>query len=499
MLILALCISAETWAQTNVVDGKDISVTDPAVMLTGTLPVMTINTENNAPVVDKENKINAFLDVTLPDDYETYNGFEAKSLTGEMLTIKGRGNASWLLDKKPYKLKFESKTAVLGMPKHKHFALIPWPTGYAGWMASVCGMEMARLTGQPWAPHMEPVELVLNGSYEGLYFVVESMKIDKNRLNIYEQEENITDPELIKGGWLVEIDNYNDEFQITIPETEDMLLRVTHKSPEVVSDVQRQWLIDAFTAMNDAIYSGDVTGNGWAELIDATSVARYFIVRELLCDTDGYNGSFYLHKDFGDDCKWNFGPMWDLSFEPKKDWVMNDHPDYAAVHWIGEIFKTDAFKNALVEQWAAFLPKYDEVIKSAERIAAMCSEADKANFKRWPQYEDDTTSNKLRYFKVYLDANRDWMDAQIALMSGVEDNVAVSEVPLFKVNGRGIMLAFIAENVNISVAGADGRVVRNIQSPAGRYIDLSDLNAGLYIVSATAPGTSGTVAKIIVR
>jgi len=470
----------------------------PPSMATGTLPVMSINTENHEPIIDKEVKINASLDVELPDGYETYSGAAAEHIKDARLTIKGRGNASWLLDKKPYKLKFESKTAVLGMPKHKHFALIPWPIGYAGWIASVSGMEIARLTGQPWAPRMEPVELVLNGSYEGLYFVVESMKIDKNRLDIYEQEENITDPGLIEGGWLVEIDNYEDEFQIIIPETDDINLRVTHKSPEVLSDVQRQWLLDAFTEMNAAIYSGDTSGAAWAELIDATSVARYFIVRELLCDTDGYNGSFYLHKDLGEGCKWHFGPMWDLSFQPKQDWVMNDHPHYSAVHWIGEMFKTDAFRFVLAEQWAGFLPKFERVLESAWRIASMCREADKANYVRWPQYENDSTDNKLRYFTTSLTENRDWMDAEILRLTGVESADATNS-GLFKVLGNSVQVSFAVENVKLNVATADGRIVRAFDVPGGSALRLSDLPAGLYIIDATAPGHAKTVKKVVLQ
>ena len=65
--------------------------------------------------------------------------------------------------------------------------------------------------------------------------------------------------------------------------------------------------------MNEAIYSDDAWGSAWAAYIDVASAARYFIVREVMHDTDGYNGSFYLHKDLGEDALWNFGPIWDAS------------------------------------------------------------------------------------------------------------------------------------------------------------------------------------------
>lgn len=61
------------------------------------------------------------------------------------------------------------------------------------------------------------MEVVLNGEYIGLYFLTETIRIDKDRVDIYEQNDGETDPDLIKGGWLVEVDNYIDDCQITIP------------------------------------------------------------------------------------------------------------------------------------------------------------------------------------------------------------------------------------------------------------------------------------------
>lgn len=72
------------------------------------------------------------------------------------------------------------------------------------------------MVGLGWNPRYYPVELVLNGRYDGIYFLYESIKIDSNRLDIFEQPEENTDPTTIPYGWLVEIDNYADEFQVMI-------------------------------------------------------------------------------------------------------------------------------------------------------------------------------------------------------------------------------------------------------------------------------------------
>ena len=405
-------------------NGEEERPVYPDSMASGTLPLMYINTENGDSIVDKETKIPAGMYITVPEGYGGYEGLASAENPAE-LTIKGRGNASWLLPQKPYKVKFEKKTEVLGMPRHKHFALIPFAAGYADWLAAYAGFELGRMAGMAWTPRMEPVELVLNGNYEGLYFVVESMKIDSKRLDIFEQEDLCEDPSLITGGWLVEIDNYNDPAQITIPETGNIRLRVTYKTPEELSPVQKDYLTEQFTAMNAAIYSGDPTGNAWAEYIDAHSVARYFIVRELLHDTDGYNGSFYLHKDLGDNEKWHFGPLWDVCYGGlKNDWIMNDHPAYSLVHWIGAIFGTEAFRKALAEEWQAFYAKLPAIYPYVEELAERCAAADEANHLRWPESSKNNTPGKLRYLRSGIENNSQWMNERIMQMSGIDGVVA---------------------------------------------------------------------------
>ncbi|MCM1310723.1 MAG: hypothetical protein NC301_06835 [Bacteroides sp.] len=99
----------------------------PADNISGTLPIVSVNTENFVTIIDRVTKIPASLSVTVPKNYVTLNGKEAEAVEISDLTIRGRGNASWTWQKKPYKLKFAEKTKLMGLPKSKHFSLIPYP------------------------------------------------------------------------------------------------------------------------------------------------------------------------------------------------------------------------------------------------------------------------------------------------------------------------------------------------------------------------------------
>ena len=470
------------------------AVTGRSAEPTYTIPVVTINTENGVPVVDKETKISATMDIAVPDGYVTLNNKKAKDISGVELTIRGRGNASWNLDKKPYKLKLESKTEILGMPKNKHFSLIAYAGNYVG---SVAGMELARCTGQGWAPHSEPVEVVLNGEYIGRYFLVENIKIDKNRLNIAEQPDLNEDASILEGGWLVEIDNYTEDAQIVIQETENLKLRVTYKTPEVLSEMQESWLIGQFTSMNSAIYSQDTTGEAWAAMIDPVSVARYFIVRETLGDTDGYNGSFYLHKDLGENTKWTFGPMWDLVLDRKKDWVFNDHPSYSAVHWIEAIFNTDAFQTALIAQWDLFKNEIDNVYAYIDRLGELCEHADVANYERWPQYEKGDSKEQADRSKGIIRNNFEWIDKYVSA-AGTDDIRLTEEYEPVRIVGNVCRVGY-GEKVNVAIYSIDGKKVAEKDCKGGETIDLSAFGKGAFILRATAPSSRTATKKIVVR
>lgn len=153
----------------------------------------------------------------------------------ETLIIKGRGNWTWEgFDKKPYRLKFDSKVNPVGMVKSKHFLLMAGADDNLGFLRNLVGYELSRRVDLPYTTDSQPVELVLNGKYQGLYFITEKIRVDKKRVNIVEQADKATDPEAITGGWLVEIDNYDTDPHINVKlGTQNMVL--TYHTPEVLS------------------------------------------------------------------------------------------------------------------------------------------------------------------------------------------------------------------------------------------------------------------------
>lgn len=383
-----------------------------AASYSGTLPVLHIQTENNAPIVSKDDYINAtyYLDAMGQENIESI-GSATAPLTME---IKGRGNYTWKgFDKKPYRLKLTDKQPLLGMTKSKHFALLAHADDSKGFMRNAIGFELARLIGMTWTPMAKPVEVVLNGDYIGLYFLTETIRVDKDRVNIVEQEDDETDPSKVTGGWLVEIDNYNEDPHVTIKEGGEHTMWITYKTPEVLSSAQEDFLTNEMRRIDQLVYGEKNSDKLW-EVLDIDALARFYIVQELTDNYESFHGSCYLYREMGDGEKWKFGPAWDFgsAFNRDKSQYLFEG-DVWHNHWIPEICKFPAFQNYIKSIWDEFCANnYIQIFSFINQQKALIASAAAADAKRWPQYGNADLANRVTKVADRLHKNAEWLNKQ---------------------------------------------------------------------------------------
>lgn len=375
----------------------------------GTLPVLHIDTEGGRAITSKS----IYVPGTYYVDDPAGTGFAVASKALPLsLEIRGRGNSSWKGAKKPYKLRLGKKRGLLGMATNKHWVLLNFGD------VTIAGMELGRMMGMAWNPHAKPVEVMLNGDYIGLYLLSENNRISKNRIGIYKQPDNNNDDETIPYGWLVEVDNYYGPDQIVFRENAAWNMNITYHSPDTLSSKQRDWLLGEFEAMNAAIYASDKRQNAWEEYIDIESMARFFIVQEVMDNPDGFHGSFFLHKDMGEDARWVAGPLWDLNCmqRAKTDYTFRMRVSYGFTpHWIGELLKYEDFCQAVRKAWAAFYPsKVEEWMEYIDANVLPANKAYACNYERWPSGSAFVPlPDRIAKLKSALRANIEWFQAHL--------------------------------------------------------------------------------------
>ena len=381
---------------------------------------MYITTEDKKTITSKDDYLNAtyYLDAKGIAGYENIG-----SATAPLnMEIKGRGNYSWTgFDKKPYRIKLADKQPLLGMNKSKHFALLAHAddsNDRKGFMRNAVGLELSKMIGMTYTPDAKPLEVVLNGDYIGLYFLTETIRVDKDRVNIVEQEDKEIDSEKITGGWLVEIDNYDSDPHITITEGGDVYtMWVTYKTPEVLSYQQEQYLTQQMMLLDNLIY-GDKNSDKLWDYLDMDALAKFYIVQELTDNYESFHGSCYLYKEIGANEKWHFGPVWDFgsSFNREKSQYLYQG-DVWHNHWIPEICKFPVFMERVKEIWKEFYAnEFNKIYSFIDAHEAQIAGAAVKDKERWPQYHGsqslgtyiDRTTDVLRKNAAWL--NEQWKD-----------------------------------------------------------------------------------------
>ena len=386
----------------------------PAVNPTKTLPILYVNTQNGRSVNDTETQISAtvYIDSVLAE-YKSL-GSSSSPLPA---TIKGRGNWTWNgFDKKPYKLKFDVKHKVLGMPNNRHWCLMPYADDPLGFLKNPAGHRISEATGMRWTPRMVPVELVLNGEYKGLYFITEHVRIASNRVHIHEQNERETHPDSITGGWLVEIDNYWTQNNIEFQEHNGQSVMVSLREPEDLSNAQRTYIEQQMHAVNEALYGN--SASDLQQILDLEEAARYYLVQELMEDCESYHGSCFLYKDrdsLGTADPWKFGPVWDFGnayFRHQETWIY-DNPTWPQ-YWIGQLAQWPEFQQKVQEQWWVFYhTQKDSVRADIRALANKIEKAAKRDAEVWRgtnNYCDNSNYSDVRdrFFRRY-DWRVEWL------------------------------------------------------------------------------------------
>lgn len=229
----------------------------------------------------------------------------------DSVRVRGRGNSTWGLEKKPYRIKFNKKVKWLGKgyANSKNWVLMANhadKTMLRNAVASFIGTEL----GQPFTPGARFVDLVLNGEYLGTYQITDHIDIHKHRVDITEQEEPANAESNITGGYLVECDGFYDD-DVRFRTNRSVPCNIKSPDEEVINDDQILYIRKVLQAFEDALFSGKYTDpeKGYRALVDSTTLISWYLATEFTGNPDGY-WSANIYKE-ADDPLLYWGPMWD--------------------------------------------------------------------------------------------------------------------------------------------------------------------------------------------
>lgn len=236
-----------------------------------------------------------------------------------MASTRIRGNVSQLMPKKPFAVKLDSKSGVLGMPPHKRWVLL------ANWidrtlMRNAIANETAKYfktkfpnDGLLWNPSGQFVELVYNGVHVGNYYLCEQIKIDENRLAINEPYElpKPGKPDEYNGkpetyGYLLECeDGYDETWKFTTKNYIPFLFK------DDGNDDMVNYAKTLVCGIEDKLYAGKYSEA--YKTLDLTSMVDFLLIQEVMMNGELWHPkSSYMYINGG---MLYAGPIWDFDWE----------------------------------------------------------------------------------------------------------------------------------------------------------------------------------------
>ena len=199
------------------------------------IPTVYINTHNNQPVIDKDIQINSLLTLKSEDESEV--------LVEDSITIKGRGNSTWNLAKKPYRIKFYKKTNFMNMPaKAKKWVFLANHADKS-LMRNAIALQIGQMMEFEFTPSFRYVDLVLNNKFLGNYLVTDQVEVDKNRVPVESQKDTVVSLPDLAGGYLIEIDGFAASELKWFTTKEGLKVTVKYPEDDAINDEQFNYKI----------------------------------------------------------------------------------------------------------------------------------------------------------------------------------------------------------------------------------------------------------------
>ncbi|MDQ3678508.1 MAG: CotH kinase family protein [Actinomycetota bacterium] len=436
-LLLALVVScaAVGAATTLLADGSQAAATNPpsapasarsatlpermAQSLRTTLPLVVLDTDR---AILKTRKITGRM--RLMNHATNRVGAPANGYDG-FAGIEIRGHSSARFAKKSYAVELRDAAGenrnekLLGMPSANDWALYASHSDKS-LMRNVLAYSTARRLGG-WAARTRYVELVLNGRYQGVYVLMETVKLDRDRVAAAGSG--------IGGRYLAEM-----TLDKQVPSKGAYFRTPVKRQAVVYHDPERKEL-----SQQEAAYLRRVVGGAeralyrrgagsWRRQLHAPSAVDYVLLQELFKNADAFEASTFMFKGAGATLK--LGPIWDLDIAMGNSrrgtaastagWITRNRV------WGSRLLADPRFQRSLKLRWRKLRATglRASVLQSASASVRELGPAANRNFRRWPVLSQrvwqepmlrGSYSAEVRGLRAWLNRRVAWLDRQLGV------------------------------------------------------------------------------------
>ena len=432
----------------------------PVIFTSSNLPLIFINT--NGRSIQNDIRISAHMGIVdnaaplrnnLTDNFNNYNG---------RIEVEYRGSSSSGFPKKSMRIETQDSlgnnlnVGLLGLPPENDWVLYA-PYTDKSLMRNILAYKMGEWSGH-YAPRTRLCELILNGHYEGIYVLTETIKRDANRLDIDELRLQDIAGDQLTGGYIFKFDRFDflgswksryQEIHGWLPWTAYQLV---YPKPALMRPEQFAYIKDYVHEFETAVKEGDMEGPGsrYGQLVDEMSFVDFFIVNEVSKNVDGYRLSAYFYKEkITKGGKLHAGPLWDFNLgfgnadycqgNLTTGWAyrFNSVCEAGVPFYWEKIRGSERFVTLLKDRWKELRQEKfhtDTLMNYIDSLANILGEAQERNFNQWDvlgryvwpnAFIGQTYQDEVNYLKWWIRLRLDYLDNEIEKMEPVLDYQAL--------------------------------------------------------------------------
>jgi subtilisin-like proprotein convertase family protein len=447
----------------------------PNVFAASNLPIVVINTFSQTIVNDP--KINANMKIIYNGTGMINHVTDAPNAYNNNIGIELRGNFSAGLPQKPYAIEtrntsmLENDTILLGMPIEHDWCLLSTyndKTYVRNSLANKLFDQMGH-----YATRAKACEVVINGQYQGIYYLSEKIKRDSNRVNIAKLDSSENSGLNMTGGYIIKNDYWDNSnswllnFNPIDHPTYPVHLVYEYPKPDKITAQQKTYIQTFINTMETALYSSTFANptTGYRAYLSTASFIDYFIVNELSRNNDGFKKSWFMHKDRDDNGgKLKAGPVWDFdwawtnipgcsifSATNGSGWAykINDcGPDVNSNGWYVRLLQDSTFKNELKCRWVSLrstILNTTNLFNYIDSATVYLDSAQQRHQEKWATLGVDvgtpevgaqptTFQGDINLFKSWMSTRVAWLDANMpgsCLTTGMNEAFESHAITLF--------------------------------------------------------------------
>lgn len=396
------------------------------------LPTFYINTVDNAPIVSKEEYVSGKLTIVSSDETENF---------ADSTEIRGRGNSTWGMPKKPFRIKLYKKASLLNQAaKEKSWVLL---ANYADktLMRNAVAFKISQLVGLEFSPSARFVDVVLNGEFLGNYMMSDQMEVATGRVEVEKQKtSNVSEPE-ITGGYLLELDGFAYTEPVWFRTPRGVAVTVKYPKDDDINNEQYRYISNYTSEFENVLFSSNFTDSehGYRAYVDSATLINWYIACELTGNSDSF-WSTYVYKKRNDP-KFYFGPMWDYDIAFNNDYRLGDATEklmrehaHEPKTWIRRFWEDPWFQNAVNERWRQLVEKgiEQQLLDYINETQALLQQSQAKNYEKWPTlnqtvyrevYTFETYDEGVDYLKSYVSARVAFLNEAFKSSSGEEPEI----------------------------------------------------------------------------